>query len=311
MKKNYIFADIEISIDIPEERMYVNDGVLSEFRTETVKNPHIFTFKMVDELTAPEGNNIFSSSGYRIYEKAGQLVRYIGSVKDTWEQAYMRIEHSGKNHKVQVKTSKYSGRLGVHTVLNTLAVEHLITESGGFVFHCSFIEWNGEAILFTAPSGVGKSTQAELWKKYRNAKVMNGDRAAVMIKNGQIMAEGIPFSGSSKYCKQCSVPVKAIVYLSQASENSVKELNGREAFFKLWEGITINTWDKKDVDTISKVVSGLVGQVPIYHLACTPDESAVLALESELSKLTQSTLKEHNSADQINLNITIQPIERK
>ncbi|WP_370839368.1 hypothetical protein [Intestinibacter bartlettii] len=33
-----------------------------------------------------------------------------------------------------------------------------------------------KGILFSAPSGTGKSTQADLWEKYENAEIINGDR---------------------------------------------------------------------------------------------------------------------------------------
>lgn len=140
------------------------------------------------------------------------------------------------------------------------------------------------AILFTAPSGTGKSTQAELWKKYRNAEIINGDRAAVCVKEGKLTAEGIPFSGSSSYCSNRSVPLSAIVYLSQASETTIQILRGAEAFFKLWEGISVNSWVKEDVEHVSNVVQKVAEEIPVYHLSCTPDETAVTVLEEEFRK---------------------------
>ena len=53
---------------------------------------------------------------------------------------------------------------------------------------------------------------------------------------------------------------------------------------KIWEGVSVNSWDKKDVEQVSQVVSEVVQEIPIFHLTCTPDESAVIALEEALNK---------------------------
>jgi hypothetical protein len=170
-------------------------------------------------------------------------------------------------------------------VLNAIGAEHLIARAGGFIFHCAYIDIGGKAVLFTAPSGTGKSTQADLWQKYRNADIINGDRAAVRICDGVPTACGIPFAGSSQYCKNRDLPIAAIVYLSQAPENTLRSMKGYEAFLRIWEGVSVNTWDKTDLELVSAAVQTLAAQVPVFHLSCTPDESAVLTLEAALRKL--------------------------
>ena len=101
------------------------------------------------------------------------------------------------------------------------------------------------------------------------------------------MAEGIPFAGSSPYCKNRRLPIRAIVYLGQAKETSIRILQGYEAFSKIWEGVSVNTWDKEDVELVSGAVQEVARQVSIFHMPCTPDESAVIALEDALRKLEQ------------------------
>ncbi len=50
-------------------------------------------------------------------------------------------------------------------------------------FHCSYILHQNRAILFAAPSGTGKSTQAALWEKYRGAEIIIGDRGLLFRRN--------------------------------------------------------------------------------------------------------------------------------
>lgn len=280
MKKYYRFAGIDLEIDVPESWIYENDQHLAPFRVDSVEDPHIFRFEPVAELLPPVGECLANTGTLRVYTDG---MRYVGSVERGWEHAYAQVICHGREYQVLLKNSQFSGSLGVHTVLNILGVEHLIAMAGGFVFHCSYIQVGGKAILFTAPSGTGKSTQAELWNRLRGAPIHNGDRSAVCWQDGRAYACGIPFAGSSQICENVTLPLGAIVYLRQAPATRIRRLRGAESFRSLWEGCSVNTWDRTDVDRISETVMQVLSSVPVFELACTPDESAILALEGVLT----------------------------
>lgn len=283
MERHYRFAGVEIAVEIPDDRSYEDERRLAPFAVERVEDPHVFRFEMVDELTPHSGVCVAEDPFFRVYRDEDQRIRYIGQVHSAPEGGHIRACHRGKQHDVQLRQSRYPGRVGVKTVLNSIEAEHLIARAGGFVFHCSYIERNGKAILFTAPSETGKSTQAELWKDLRASQIINGDRAAVRIVDGIAMAEGIPFAGSSDYCQNRSLPIEAVVYLGQAPDTSIRRMRGYESFVRVWEGVSVNTWDREDVELVSAAVKRLVEMVPVFHLPCTPDESAVIALENALN----------------------------
>ena len=281
MKKYYEIAGINIAIDIPDEKMYRDERSLKEFISEKSDDSHNFTFTTVNELSPPEGKEVTVQPSFRVYENNATQIRYIGSVQSSYKDAYIKAVHKNKEHKIELLSSQFKDKIGVHTVLNSLMMEHLIAENKGFIFHTSFIEYKGKAILFTAPSGTGKSTQADLWHKYRDAEIINGDRCAIRVIDNKLYAEGIPFAGSSVYCKKRSLEIKAVVYLQQAKETTIRRLKGIEAFKKIWEGISVNTWDKEDMNTVTEITAKLISEVPVYLLSCTPDETAVTALEKE------------------------------
>lgn len=275
---------MEVCVDIPDKWMYGDDRQLAPFRVACTECPHIYDFKPVDCLTAPSGKLEILFPGVRIYREGESYVRYIGTVESGWENAYIRVQHTKTRTHVQVRIPEQITCIGVKTVLNAMAAEHLIAGNRGFVFHCSYIDVGGKAILFTAPSETGKSTQADLWAKHRGAEIINGDRAAIRLVGDTLMAEGIPFAGSSQYCKNRSLPIEAIVYLGQAPKTTIRKLRGYEAFSKIWEGVSVNTWNTEDMDLVSGVVQKVAEQIPIYHMPCTPDEAAVIALEETLRK---------------------------
>lgn len=284
MEKYYRFAGVELIIRIPDERMYRQDLQLTNFRTDRVMDPHLCEVSVVSALVPPEGSELANLPGERIYASAGGYVRYHGSVEEDVANAYIRSLHRGKHHEIALTEELVSGIVSPRLVLNSLDVEHLISSRGGVILHASYIQWQDKAIVFTAPSETGKSTQAELWKTYRNARIINGDRAALIPGDGMVCAAGLPFSGSSRYCENETLPLAAVVCLKQAPVTTIRTLRGVQAFRQIWEGCNVNTWNREDLDRSMGLVEKLLGQVPVFELACTPDESAVLALEQQLRK---------------------------
>lgn len=285
MERCYKFAGIELLVRIPDEIAYTDERRLADFAVTGVNDPEIFSVKQVSELPPPNGRIIAKQPDMVIYQENDCRQCYIGIGEGNWEKAYLSVSQEAKNHAISLKSEKSGVAIGTKTILDAMLVEHLIARNNGFIFHCSYIDVGGRAILFTAPSETGKSTQAELWAKHRGAEIINGDRAAVRMVDGVLMAEGIPFAGSSTYCKNRSLPILAIVYLGQAPVTTIRKMRGYEAFSRIWEGVSVNTWDRTDMELVSGVVKQVAESVPVFHMPCTPDESAVIALENALGKL--------------------------
>ena len=288
MKKQcYRIAGMTVEISMPRELFPDNEYRLEPFRGDCSGQLHHFVFQKVKNLPEPKGNLLTEQPNFFVLSQGDAKIRYIGARQESWENAYIRAEHRGSEHRIFLRESSAPGKIGTKIILESMAAEHLVARNNGFVFHCAFIDHNGKAILFTAPSGTGKSTQAELWRELRGAEIINGDRAAVRLEDGVLLAEGIPFAGSSEYCKNRSLPIEAIVYLGQAPRTTIRKMRGYEAFSRIWEGVSVNTWDKEDMELVSGVVQHLAERMPVFHMPCTPDESAVLALEAELRKLVK------------------------
>ena len=278
----YEFAGLRLTIRAPEDLMYEREGRLAPFRVPGTSGGYEFELERVAALPAPEGQWLVICPSCRVYEQDGVRIRYTGAVGATWEKAYLRTVQQGLSHKVHLLQDQVPGRVGVHTVLGALNAEHLVVRSGGVILHAACVVHEGRAILFTAPSGTGKSTQAELWRCHRGGRIINGDRVAIRLEAGVSVACGIPFAGSSEYCENITVPLGAIVYLGQAPETSIEQLTGFRAFRAVWEGCGVNTWDRQDLEMATALVQSVLETVPVYRLYCTPDESAVVALERAL-----------------------------
>lgn len=175
----------------------------------------------------------------------------------------------------------------LHTIsetglLNLIAIEEILHTFGKYILHSSMIKLPHEdaAILFTAPSGTGKSTQAELWRKYRGATVLNGDRAAIWKENDVWYASSGPWAGTSGIMCHKTLPLKAIIILEQSQENVVTNPRMITKIARLMEQLTINPWNKSMKMDVQNMILNLCDEIPVWHLACTPDENSVKALET-------------------------------
>lgn len=148
--------------------------------------------------------------------------------------------------------------------------------------HAAVINWNGHGILFTGPSGVGKSTQATLWERLESAQILNGDRGIIRLQDSCPLVYGSPYAGTSGIYIDGYAPVRCIVVLSQSTENSLRPLGPREAFMALYQQCTVQPWDPWYVEQLSSLLQQIVAQVQVYHLACRPDSGAVNLLKSIL-----------------------------
>lgn len=180
-------------------------------------------------------------------------------------------------------SSRYAENLRTQLLLEGVDLFDILAERGMLVLHSSYVlRAEGDAILFSGASGIGKSTQAELWREFAAARVINGDRSLVDVDRG--MAHGIFYSGTSGICENHSAPIRAIVLPEQRAENRVFVPAHREAFMRLLNQCSYYPWDAESAALMTELVARLVGRVPIYRLDCRKDEGAVRALENELRR---------------------------
>ncbi|MDO4333728.1 MAG: hypothetical protein Q4C58_13735, partial [Eubacteriales bacterium] len=163
-----------------------------------------------------------------------------------------------------------------------LGMEQGLAENEAFYLHASVVQWKGRTILFTAPSGTGKSTQASLWEKYRKAEILNGDRAIVRKEKEGYSAYGSPFAGSSGIYRNEGAPVWGIAVLRQGKENRIERLEPGEAVKYLLSETMVSAWDDDFMRKLLGILTEAATCVPVYAFSCRPDESAVEALEDIL-----------------------------
>ncbi len=218
-----------------------------------------------------------------VFQKGEQLWVQFRSYQDRgmWTFAVLHVDLRQPDE-LKLQILHPNCRFSLETILSSVMMESQLLRHGRAVLHAATIDVGGEAICFSAPSGTGKSTQAELWRRHRGAEVINGDRILLRNQNGIEYACGLPFAGTSEICKNRELPLRAIVLLSQAKENRLERVGQMPAVKHLLSQIAVQKWSSDDISSALSIASRLAQTVPIYHLACLPDESAVEILEQEL-----------------------------
>ena len=148
--------------------------------------------------------------------------------------------------------------------------------------HSSLVDYKGNGVMFLGPSGIGKTTQAELWNKYTGADILNGDLVFARENEDGFYGYGSPWHGSSPYYKNAKVKLKALVTLEQAPENTLRRLSGFEVMQGIMDQVFLPHWYPEAMDACLDTLDALLTQIPVYHLACRPDEDAVQLLKKEL-----------------------------
>lgn len=156
-----------------------------------------------------------------------------------------------------------------------------IPQHGVFLMHGAVVSTNGLAYMFTAPSGVGKTTRAKLWlREYPSSNIINGDKPFIKITNSEVIACGTPWSGKEKLNTNCMVPLKAIFLLERSDKDMIIRIGFGEAFDFLFKQTYMPPQGKSLHNTIL-LLNELINRVDIYRFYSTKTSYSVhLAYET-------------------------------
>ena len=244
---------------------------------ETAEPEYTYRMHVAEELPVPEGKVIARRPDLTVYECGNRESRLIG-VKGTEGYYACYRENDLSSAEITFAADRIGG-LHIDPVFSSLlALERRLVKKDSMILHCAYVEYQGEAILFSAPSETGKITQANLWEKYRGSRTVNGDRSLLGKKDGRWTAQGWPVCGTSEVCHDEAFPIRAIVMLSQADENRAVRMTPGQAFPLVYSQITVNRWNREDHIHTMDLIQDLLESVPVYHLGCTISEEAVECL---------------------------------
>ncbi len=162
---------------------------------------------------------------------------------------------------------------------------YLLDCGDGIVFHSSAIMVDGNAYLFTAPSGTGKSTHARLWRELLGdrAVMVNDDKPIIRYKNGEFIVYGTPWTGKHGLGSNISAKVKAICKIYQSEDNKIRKATSKEMLLTILEQ-TIRPTELSKMTNLMDMIEKMLEKIDKYRLGCNMDISAAELSYNTMSK---------------------------
>lgn len=170
--------------------------------------------------------------------------------------------------------------------LEITAIQRKIAESlfahNVLLFHGSVVAVDGEAYLFTAKSGTGKSTHTRLWRELLGdrAVMVNDDKPFLRVCEKGVLACGSPWNGKHRLGNNICVPLKAICVLERGVENSITEISAAQALFMLLQQSN-RPAEANLLPKYLELVDAVAARVAFYRLQCNMEiEAAEVAYKA-------------------------------
>lgn len=192
-------------------------------------------------------------------------------------------------------TDRSNAEKGVETpdfsdpYLETLAVYRKIAEQmpdhGVVLFHGSCVSVDGVCYIFSAKSGTGKSTHAQLWLELlgKRAFIVNDDKPLIGVDEYGVTVYGTPYSGKHRLDRNTSAPLRALCMLSRSAKNSIITVTPQDIFPDLLSQVYHPDDPGRMAKTVS-IIADIAEKVNLFRLYCNMDIEAARVAYDAMSK---------------------------
>lgn len=175
-----------------------------------------------------------------------------------------------------LKKRKFGGPFLERAVIQRRVAEALLKRDV-LMMHGSTVAVDGQAYLFTAACGTGKSTHTRLWREAfgDRAVMVNDDKPFLKINEDSVLAYGSPWTGKHGLGENVCFPLKGICILKRGLENVIRRIDARASMGML----------KHQAFEGDALVEQLARIVPLWEMECTKDIEAALVSHGAMSSV--------------------------
>ena len=225
------------------------------------------------------------------YRIAGITVEMEPTGRTARQAEAYRIDFDGKADMVICCDPQKT--LAMNPQLETLdAAEYIATgtifarkmlDFGGFQLHSCAVGLDGKAYLFSAPSGVGKSTHGARWCRMFGAIPINDDKPLLRHTEDGWMVYGTPWSGKHDLSTPGAIPLGGIAFLFRGQENTIWPM---EPSMAVTAAISqcLRYLTHEQMEKQLTLVDQLLKDVHVWHLTCRNDDASAEVSREAMKK---------------------------
>ncbi|MBQ8610440.1 MAG: hypothetical protein IJ412_01900 [Oscillospiraceae bacterium] len=161
-----------------------------------------------------------------------------------------------------------------------------LVDHAGMMLHASAIAVDGRAYLFSADSGVGKTTHTRLWRQVfgeERVAIINDDKPALRFRDGVWYAYGTPWSGKYGLNQNLCCPVAGICFLERGSKNRIEPYTNNDIIFRFLKQ-TYRSGNEQYSDKLLSLIESLLEKIPVWRLECNMEPEAAYTAWEAMTK---------------------------
>ena len=244
---------------------------MMKFSIEIIK--HIFSIETIHESIRKYCENYLS-------DIKGEYFIIITDADITYERRQVVRESELAGIPCRNSSDAYLELTAIQRKITEILFDHDV-----LLFHGSVIAVDGEAYLFTAKSGTGKSTHTRLWREMLGdrAVMVNDDKPFLRFEDGKVYAHGSPWNGKHRLGENICVPLKAICILERGETNQIRQIAPAEALPMLMQQSS-RPLNREKMPKYLEMIEKLTEGVTFYRLQCNMDPEAAQVAWSAMGR---------------------------
>jgi hypothetical protein len=240
----------------------------------------------------PPGPLVFDSGGaWRVFRRGRQVQYSFPAMPGDGARAVF-IDGLRRRGRLYLPPSRGDRRPGLALgyPLDELLFQHHLAHAGALVVHACGVTLGGGVILFSGPSGAGKTTMARLWRKHApKGVVLSDDRMVVRWVRGCPWAFGTPWHGSGQYASPRGASLRALFFLRRSRRHFVRRLAPARAGAELFTRCFPPLWEARGVSAVLQTCARLVKALPCYEIALSAQGSPLGLVQEALDEAERGT----------------------
>lgn len=205
-----------------------------------------------------------------VSDKEAECYLSVAEADLRFEQEMLDIEAREEGMKLRKFTPPFLERAAIQR-----KIAEALLRRDTLLLHGSTVAVDGEAYLFTAACGTGKSTHTRFWREVfgDRAVMINDDKTFLKFTEDGVLAYGSPWSGKHGLDTNISAPLKGICILHRGKANTIQR-NCPEEVLPMLHHQSYVSAEACSGQKVFELAERLSRSVPLWSMECTKDPVA-------------------------------------